>query len=307
VKYLCISGEDCTGGTPADSVTTYTRGTKVDLYTLAVPEWEDHFFANTYFTDAGMVYPISEVTMDKDQTVYTAYLDLAGTVGSVELLESDDHYAYLIGYTDGTVHPLGDLSRAETATVFFRLLTAEVRDGSLTAESEFDDVTTEMWCDKAIATLARLNILKGRGEGVFDPEATITRAEFAAICARFDDSEVETGSTFSDIADCWAKEEIQRAAALGWVTGYPDGTFRPYDNITRSEAATLINRMLQRLPQTAEDLLENAVTWPDAPESEWYYLAIEEATNSHAHEADEADGHERWTALTEAPDWKQYQ
>ena len=184
-------------------------------------------------------------------------------------------------YPDGKVHPKGNISRAETATIFFRLLKADIRDGNLTADNDFSDVSDGQWHNKAISTMAKLGIVKGRRADSFDPDASITRAEFAAICARFNTKPVENNGSFSDISGHWAENEIERAAAFGWISGYPDGTFRPDARITRAEAMTMINRVLCRMPQSESDLLDSMVTWPDNKPSDWHYLAVQEATNSH--------------------------
>ena len=220
-----------------------------------------------------------------------------------EMLNGKDHYAYLLGYEDGTVRPNGSISRAETATIFFRLLNADIRDGNLTAENTFTDVVDGQWCNKSVSTMAKLGIVKGRTAEIFDPYAPITRAEFAVICARFDTKQTNGNNNFSDISGHWAEAEIKRAAALGWIAGYADGTFRPNDYITRAQAVTMINRVLHRLPEKESDLLANQIVWPDNPETFWGYLAIQEATNSHEYER-KADGvHETQTAKRENRDW----
>lgn len=226
--------------------------------------------------------------------------------GVPDMLNGDDHYAYVVGYSDGTVRPNANISRAEVATIFFRLLKEEVRDGNLTAENTFADVTDGQWHNKAISTMAKLGVVKGRNAEAFDPDASITRAEFAAICARFNTKPVENSGSFSDISGHWAENEIERAAAFGWISGYPDGTFRPDARITRAEAMTMINRVLCRMPQSKSDLLDSMVTWPDNKPSDWHYLAVQEATNSHDFNRQGEVG-ESWTKLTSVPDWTRYQ
>ena len=228
------------------------------------------------------------------------------TVICTDMLNGDDHYAYVVGYSDGTVRPNANISRAEVATIFFRLLKKEVRDGNLTTENIFADVTNGQWHNKAISTMAKLGIVKGRRADSFDPDASITRAEFAAICARFNTKPVENSGSFSDISGHWAENEIERAAAFGWISGYPDGTFRPDARITRAEAMTMINRVLCRMPQSESDLLDSMVTWPDNKPSDWHYLAVQEATNSHDFNRQGEVG-ESWTKLTSVPDWTRYQ
>ena len=192
------------------------------------------------------------------------------------------------------------------ATIFFRLLKQEIRDGNLTRVNGFTDVQDGSWFQQPVSTMSALGILKGRTEERFAPNAPITRAEFAAICARFDTGENAGGATFPDLVGHWAKEEVERAVSLGWIMGYEDNTFRPDKAITRAEAVTMINRVLQRNPQSPEVLLKDMVTWPDNQDpSQWYYLAIQEATNSHDYERTTGI-YETWIQLRETPDWSQY-
>ena len=277
----------------------YSSGTKVTLD--KTPTRESYTFTGWY-ADKELTQKISSIKMTSDKTVYAGWK--ASTVP--DMLNGDDHYAYVVGYSDGTVRPNANISRAEVATIFFRLLKEEVRDGNLTTENIFADVTDGQWHNKAISTMAKLGIVKGRRADSFDPDASITRAEFAAICARFNTKPVENSGSFSDISGHWAENEIERAAAFGWISGYPDGTFRPDARITRAEAMTMINRVLCRMPQSESDLLDSMVTWPDNKPSDWHYLAVQEATNSHDFDRQGEVG-ESWTKLTSVPDWKQYQ
>ena len=277
----------------------YSSGTKVTLD--KTPTRESYTFTGWY-ADKELTQKISSIKMTSEKTVYAGWK--ASTVP--DMLNGDDHYAYVVGYSDGTVRPNANISRAEVATIFFRLLKKEVRDGNLTTENIFADVTNGQWHNKAISTMAKLGIVKGRRADSFDPDASITRAEFAAICARFNTKPVENSGSFSDISGHWAENEIERAAAFGWISGYPDGTFRPDARITRAEAMTMINRVLCRMPQSESDLLNSMVTWPDNKPSDWHYLAVQEATNSHDFNRQGEVG-ESWTKLTSVPDWKQYQ
>lgn len=276
-----------------------SSGTKVTLD--KTPTRESYTFTGWY-TDEELTNKITSVTMTSDQTVYAGWV----ATGVPDMLNGDDHDAYVIGYPDGNVHPQGNISRAETATIFFRLLKADIRDGNLTADNDFSDVSDGQWHNKAISTMAKLGIVKGRRADSFDPDASITRAEFAAICARFNTKPVENSGSFSDISGHWAEAEIERAVAFGWIAGYPDGTFRPDTYITRAEAMTMINRVLCRMPQDEKDLLRTMVVWPDNKPTDWYYLAVQEATNSHEFERKGAVN-ETWTKLTSAPDWTRYQ
>ena len=218
-------------------------------------------------------------------------------------LNGDDHYAYIVGYPNGNVEPNGNITRAEVATIFFRLLTEEVRTANSTQSNSLSDVTRGQWFNHAVSTLSSMGIVKGHNDGTFAPNAPITRAEFAAIAARFDDKNTNTSSKFTDIASHWAKNEIGIAANKGWINGYPDGTFRPNQYITRAEAMTLVNRVLNRLPENSSDLLDSMVKWPDNSDaSAWYYLAVQEATNSHYYKTKE-NKFEKWTELRETRDW----
>lgn len=276
-----------------------SSGTKVTLD--KTPTRESYTFTGWY-ADKALTQKITSVTMNSDKTVYAGW----EATGVPDKLNGDDHFAYVIGYPDGKVHPKGNISRAETATIFFRLLKSDIRDGNLTADNVFSDVSDSQWHNKAISTMAKLGIVKGRRADRFDPDASITRAEFAAICARFSTKPVENSGSFSDISGHWAENEIERAAAFGWISGYPDGTFRPDARITRAEAMTMINRVLCRMPQSESDLLDSMVTWPDNKPSDWHYLAVQEATNSHDFDRQGEVG-ESWTKLTSVPDWTRYQ
>ena len=218
-------------------------------------------------------------------------------------LNGDDHYAYIVGYPNGNVEPNGNITRAEVATIFFRLLTEKVRTANSTQSNSLSDVSRGQWFNHAISTLSSMGIVKGNPDGTFDPDAPITRAEFAAIAARFDDKNTDTSSKFTDIASHWAKNEIGIAANKGWINGYPDGTFRPNQYITRAEAMTLVNRVLNRLPENSSDLLDSMIKWPDNSDaSQWFYLAVQEATNSHYYKTKE-NKFEKWTKLRETRDW----
>ena len=277
----------------------YSSGTKVTLD--KTPTRESYTFTGWY-ADQALTQKITTVTMNSNKTVYAGW----EATGVPDKLNGDDHYAYVIGYLDGNVRPNANVSRAETATIFFRLLKSDIRDGNLIADNGFSDVSDGQWHNKAISTMAKLGIVKGRRADNFDPDASITRAEFAAICARFNTKPVENSGSFSDISGHWAENEIERAAAFGWISGYPDGTFRPDARITRAEAMTMINRVLCRMPQSESDLLDSMVTWPDNKPSDWHYLAVQEATNSHDFDR-QGEVSESWTKLTSVPDWTRYQ
>ena len=223
-----------------------------------------------------------------------------------DLLNDSDHFAYVIGYMDGNVRPYGLISRAETTTIFFRLLKDSVRDGNLLTSNTYTDVTDDYWANTAISTMTGLGIVQGRSTTTFDPKAPITRAQFAAICARFDTGKSNGEQTFSDIQGHWAEKYIERAAELGWIKGFEDGTFRPDTYITRAQAMTMINRVLNRIPEDESDLLPGMNVWPDCNPGDWFYLAVQEATNSHDFEH-KAGNYETWTKLMKNPDWTRYE
>ena len=220
-------------------------------------------------------------------------------------LNTTDHFAYIVGYGNGEVRPQNNITRAEVATIFFRLLTDDVRDENLTKTNRYSDVAATSWYNTAVSTLSSMGIITGYPDGTFGPNAAITRAEFAAIAARFDNDGDKTAAKFSDIATHWAKDEISIAYNNGWITGYPDGTFGPQRDITRAETMTLVNRVLNRQPETEDDLLPNMTVWTDnANPKAWYYLAVQEATNSHYYEFKTNSQYEKWTELRETRDWK---
>lgn len=223
------------------------------------------------------------------------------------MLNKTDHFAYVIGYPDGTVHPNGQITRAEVATIFFRLLRDEVRDGAFTTSNTYSDVAYGKWYNNPISTMSALGIITGYPDGTFKPNKPITRAEFAAIAARFDETQSGKSATFSDVIGHWAAKEIGIAYYNDWIKGYPDGTFKPDQNITRAEAMTLINRVLERKPESPADLLTNMNTWTDNMDtSKWYYLDVQEATNSHGYTR-KTFNYELWRQMLPDPDWSRYE
>lgn len=218
-------------------------------------------------------------------------------------LNQADHYTYIVGYGNGEVRPQNSITRAEVASIFFRLLEDDVRDANYTRENSFTDVSNDAWYCSAVSTLSAMGILSGYPDAAFRPNASITRAEFAAIATRFDADGDKTPASFDDIANHWAKDEISVAANNGWVNGYKDGSFRPQNNITRAETMSLVNRVLNRNPETAEDLLPDMITFTDnADTNAWYYLAVQEATNSHYNTSKENSTYEKWTGLRKTLD-----
>ena len=221
-------------------------------------------------------------------------------------LNGKDHYAYIIGYGNNDVRPQNNITRAEVATIFFRLLTDETREANMTKSNSYNDVKDGDWFCCAVSTLSKMGIIKGYEDGSFKPNDPISRAEFAAIAARFDPDGDKTPASFFDVTSHWAKDEISIAANHGWIKGYEDGSFKPDQKITRAETMTLVNRVLNRLPETKDDLHKDMKTWVDnMDETAWYYLAVQEATNSHYFKNKTGTKFEQWTELRDTRDWSE--
>ena len=228
-----------------------------------------------------------------------------------------DHVAYIIGYEDGTARPEKNVTRAEVATVFYRLLTEEMRKSNWTIENSFPDVASDSWYNVAVSVNSMMGVIQGYPDGTFKPDESITRAELAAIAARFARAMSMRGDNdvgFNDISGHWAEADIRHAAIIGWVKGYPDNSFKPDQPITRAEFITLANNVLGRIPETVDDLFEGEMTvWSDnADVDAWYYIAIQEATNSHLYSYKDGQTvpgmqfeYETWTALQQNWDWIQ--
>ena len=288
------------GGTEFDPE-TYKEGTEVPL--SKIPTRAGFSFLGWY-ADAALTQLVTKVTMDSDKTVYASWKE-----DETPVLEKGDHFAYIIGYKDGYVRPNRNISRAEVATIFFRLLTDDAREKYWSSTNNYSDVKDTDWCNNAISTLSNMGILKGYEDGTFHPNAPVTRAEFAVIAARFSDGAADDYATFSDVPnDYWATKEIAKAAKLGWIKGYTDGTFRPTNNITRAEVMTLVNRVLER-GVDEEGLMEDAIQWADNKPGDWYYYDVQEATNSHEYVRTDKpiDGrdisYEEWIKLKENRNW----
>ena len=220
-------------------------------------------------------------------------------------LNMDDHYAYIIGRDDGKVHPEANISRAEVATIFFRMLTDDSRSQLWRTTNSYPDVEASDWYNNAISTLTYAGTLTGMPDGTFKPDNDITRAEFATIAVRFFGGNYEGEDLFTDIAGHWANKYINLAATLGLVNGKPDGTFDPDAPITRAEAMAIVNRTLGRYP-SADHLMDGMITWPDNQNtSAWYYADVQEATNSHDLESITVNNElmESWTELLPVRDW----
>lgn len=235
------------------------------------------------------------------------YVD--GVLKAIEVLNKEIHFNYVIGYTDGTIRPNNDISRAEVATIFFRLLTDEARTQYDKTTSSFSDIKDGAWCCRAVSTLTNMGIIKGYTDGTFQPNKSITRAELATIIARFAKLDVNT-KTFSDITGHWAQKSIELAAGNGWINGYEDGTFRPNNNITRAETFAMINRVLDRQTESVSDLLPTSDMnmWSDnLNENAWYYKDVQEATNYHKCDRVGDSVYEKWTEKVPDIDWASYQ
>ena len=247
--------------------------------------------------------PIIGISYAAAEQVYnSAAVD--GVAASSMKSDKKDHFAYVIGYPDGTVKPINTITREESAVIFYRLLTDESRKEYQAAIQPFYDVKSNRWSSKEIATLYNLKILDGYADGSFMPDKPITRAEFAVIAAKFDRLEISTENTFPDIECHWAKDYINSSVRKGWIKGYGDGTFRPDNNMIRCEVMMLINELLDRRVNLA-GLQKDAKQWPDNTPDKWYYEIVLEATNTHDYErADKAKSMETWTKIKDDPIWQ---
>ena len=296
---------DANGGSAVDSLEV-KKGTKVSLDKY-VSEKTGYKF-DGWYSDKELTKKVTEITLNKDTTIYAKWV-VSEDKPTVEKPDykpgilTDEHYAYIVGREGGMIAPESDITRAEVATIIYRLLDEDERNKAKTKENVFTDVNEDDWFNTAVSTLASLELVKGRTTDTFAPNAFITRAELATIFARMVEVEYDGKVLFSDVSGHWAESYINEAATAEWIVGY-NGLFRPDDNITRAEVMTLVNRVLNREPESKADLLDGMTTWKDnADETAWYYLAVQEATNSHTCEM-KADGkHEKWTSLTENPDW----
>lgn len=255
-----------------------------------------------WYLDPEHTIPADETAIVTEDTVFYAVTE---EIDVPPALDTDgDHYAYIIGYPDGTVKPQNSITREEVATIFFRLLTEEARNANFETSNDFTDVNADRWSNNAISTMAEMGIITGYTGGTFKPANNITRAEFATIAARFDNSD-SGETTFTDIKGHWAEAYVAEAASLQWINGYSDGTFKPDNYITRAEVMTIVNRMLKR-SVSSENIHADAIRWIDNSEEAWYYEDVIEATNSH--KFDRLSGslvEEKWTELLPNRDWSE--
>ena len=245
----------------------------------------------------------------EDVTKNYAIKYVNGTLTMLEVLNKEDHFNYIIGTPEGLSLPTANVTRAEVATIFFRLMTDDARAKFDSLDNNFSDVAKGKWYNRAISTLAKAGIIKGDPAGTYRPDDPITRAEMAAIIARFGDFK-EGGKTFSDISGHWAQKYIELAASNGWINGNPDGTFKPNNNITRAETVAMINRVLDRQTKDVSDLLpvSQMTNWSDNMDTaKWYYRDMQEATNNHKAERVGNSIYEKWTEKLPDIDWASYQ
>lgn len=283
------------GGTAIDAVSV-DKNTTVDLskYTTA----KSGFTFDGWYTDTALTSKVSEIKMTESTTVYAKWVtNASGSASYKPSIFGDEHTAYIVGKEDGCFYPDSNLTRAETAEMLYRLLRDDVRTEAQTTENDFSDIADGDWFEVSVSTLAKLGVIKGRSAEEFAPNEQITRAEFTAMLVRVSDIAYSGGDLFADISGHWANAYINNAASVDWVNG-ENGMFRPDDSITRAEAVTLLNRVLCRRPESKADLLDGMITPPDnTDESAWYYLAVQEAVNSHNYELKSNGSHEKWTSI----------
>lgn len=289
------------GGTEYPSE-KHKEGTEVAM--SKIPTREGYTFLGWY-DDAELTQKVTTVKMDSDKTVYAGWKE-----DETPVLEKGDHSAYIVGYEDGTVRPENDITRAEVAAIFYRLLTDDARAEGWATTNSFSDVESGTWYNNGISTLANMKILSGYEDGSFQPDAPITRAEFATIAANFSGGKADEYADFTDVPKThWASKYIAKAASLGWISGDGDGKFRPEAYITRAEAMSFVNRVLER-GVDKEGLSEDAMQWPDNEPDDWWYDDVLEATNSHEYVRTDRPIEKRtfcaedWVKIKENRDWK---
>lgn len=250
-----------------------------------------------------------EQTFDRPRVTFGADADYLLPILSLNKatpkLNTRDHFAYVQGYPDGTVKPTGSITRAEVAAILFRLMDADSRSLYYSTASGFRDVDSTKWYNTYVATLNNAGVITDSRTGYFRPNDAITRAELAAMLAQFAEKK-SAAIYFSDVsAGYWAANAIALTANLGWINGYPDGTFGPDKTVTRAELMAMVNRATGRAPKSTSALLSGMKTWKDnADTARWYYLDVQDATNSHTYLGAPT---ETWTSLTATPDWSQYE
>lgn len=288
---------DVDGDTSLVSSIRRDEDTELKTADFKIPHKDGYTFKG-WFLDKAMTEKVGEtIKLTKNMTVYGGFEKIGGASAEISgKLETVDHFAYVSGYPDGTVRPEANITREETAMMFYRLLTVTYRASVASKTNNFGDVAAERWSNDAISTLVNAGILSGYPDGSFNPGAAITRAEFATLVTRFVGIDETATHSFTDLGGHWAEKYVATAVKLGWIAGYDDGTFRPDGKITRAEAMTLVNRMLYRFVNEAGQH-NDAVKWPDNTDNKWYYFAVQEATNGHDYGRQDDGVYENWTGL----------
>ena len=307
---------DITGGSYDDGVAEgtankYTDGYKDNAFTVTATDWDqqtDGSYKRTVTRVCkycGDTETVEEVKKDDIVDIIPVILPAISKNETAPKLNTRDHFAYVQGYPDGTVKPAGSITRAEVAAILFRLMDADSRSLYYSTASGFRDVDSTKWYNTYVATLNNAGVITDSRTGYFRPNDAITRAELAAMLAQFAEKK-SAAIYFSDVsAGYWAANAIALTANLGWINGYPDGTFGPDKTVTRAELMAMVNRATGRAPESTSALLSGMKTWKDnADTARWYYLDVQEATNSHTYTGAPT---ETWTSLTAAPDWSQYE
>ena len=307
---------DITGGSYDDGVAEgtankYTDGYKDNAFTVTATDWDqqtDGSYKRTVTRVCkycGDTETVEEVKKDDIVDIIPVILPAISKNETAPKLNTRDHFAYVQGYPDGTVKPAGSITRAEVAAILFRLMDADSRSLYYSTASGFRDVDSTKWYNTYVATLNNAGVITDSRTGYFRPNDAITRAELAAMLAQFAEKK-SAAIYFSDVsAGYWAANAIALTANLGWINGYPDGTFGPDKTVTRAELMAMVNRATGRAPESTSALLSGMKTWKDnADTARWYYLDVQEATNSHTYLGAPT---ETWTSLTATPDWSQYE
>ena len=294
---------DITGGSYDDGVTEgtankYTDGYKDNAFTVTETGWVQQ-------PDGSYKWMVTRVCQycGYTETVEDEVDDITAVLLPALQANTDDHYSYLIGYADGTVRPNGKITRAEVATIFFRLLDDDTRAKYWSSENNFSDVSADKWYNNAVSTLSRMGVIGGYADGTFRPDAPISRAEFAKIAVSFTQN---NGSAvynyFTDVKTTdWFAPYVTAAKDAGLIEGYSDGSFKPESKITRAEACAIVNRTLGRKPSKAHMKISDRIDWPDVQTTDWFYEAIMEATNSHTYQMGKRV--ETWNDKLPQRDW----
>ena len=289
-------------GVAKGTANKYTEGYKDNAFDiLKATEWAPH--DGSYKRTVTRKCQYCGYTETVEETKRDEVDDITAVLLPALQANTDDHYSYLIGYADGTVRPNGKITRAEVATIFFRLLDDDTRAKYWSSENAFSDVSADKWYNNAVSTLSRMGVIGGYADGTFRPDAPISRAEFAKIAVSFTQN---NGSAvynyFTDVKTTdWFAPYVTAAKDAGLIEGYSDGSFKPESKITRAEACAIVNRTLGRKPSKAHMKISDRIDWPDVQTTDWFYEAIMEATNSHT--CTMGDRVETWTGKLPQRDW----